>query len=547
MERTIMPTTHTHESTLANPYSIRWRLPLSYAGIALLAVLVLGGMLLLTLQDHYNTLERRYLNGSAHAIAPSAEMLYQDRSQLGDDVFQTSADIFSFVVQSRVRLLDTNRQLIADSGSASEQAVIGVDVRRPNDGEGGAPPPGGGFETFLSIQGNSAGAAAGGASGEIVVGGGPNPPDNADPDRPRYPIGMPRGAFERLLTGVISENEHTHLSVTIPLYDQSQTLLGYLELSESPAFGSQIVHDVAGKAAIAGLIAVLLAGVTGWFASRQISHPILTLADATRDMAEGDLSVRVTLPRRDELGLLARTFNTMAERVETTVTTLKQFVTDAAHEINTPITALRTNLELAADSANPDDFRADLNRAQVELERLEKLTRSLLTLSRLEARSVAPVREPLDLTALGRQINERFASRAEQAGIAFTVDVPPEPVTVAADEHQLTRVLDNLLDNALKFTPPGGSVTLKVDELPGLARLSVADTGIGIPAEDLPNLFRRFHRGRNAAAYPGNGLGLVITKAIVEEFDGQIAVESSSTGTRFTVILPGNSKDKRVS
>jgi signal transduction histidine kinase len=229
------------------------------------------------------------------------------------------------------------------------------------------------------------------------------------------------------------------------------------------------------------------------------------------------------------------------------VTTLKQFVTDAAHEINTPITALRTNLELAADSANPDDFRADLHRAQVELERLEKLTRSLLTLSRLEARTVAPAREPLDLVALGRQMNERFASRAEQAGVTFTVDVPSDPVTVAADEHQLTRVLDNLLDNALKFTPPGGSVTLKLDELPGLARLSVTDTGIGIPAEDLPNLFRRFHRGRNAAAYPGNGLGLVITKAIVEEFNGQIAVESSSTGTRFTVILPGNSKDKRAS
>jgi hypothetical protein len=233
-----MPTTHTHESTLANPYSIRWRLPLSYAGIALLAVLVLGGVLLLTLQNHYNTLEHRYLNGSAHAIAPSAEMIYQDRSQLGENVFQTSADIFSFVVQARVRLLDTNRQLIADSGSAYEQAVIGVDVRRPNDGEGAAPPPGGGFETFLSVQGNSSsGAAAAGASGEIVVGGGPNPPDNTDQDRPRYPIGMPRGAFERLLAGVISENEHTHLSITVPLYDQSQTLLGYLELSESPAVG----------------------------------------------------------------------------------------------------------------------------------------------------------------------------------------------------------------------------------------------------------------------------------------------------------------------
>lgn len=138
----------------------------------------------------------------------------------------------------------------------------------------------------------------------------------------------------------------------------------------------------------------------------------------------------------------------------------------------------------------------------------------------------------------------------------------PVPAVSARGQNATTLVLSvppiwqdtltqDLLDNALKFTPPGGSVTLKLDELPGLARLSVSDTGIGIPADDLPNLFQRFHRGRNAAAYPGNGLGLVITKAIVEEFNGQIAVESSSTGTRFTVILPGsskdNSKDKRAS
>ncbi len=536
-----MATTHTRESTLANPYSIRWRLPLSYAGIALLAVLVLGGMLLFTLQNHYNKLERRYLNGTAHAIVPGLEMIYADRAQLADDVFQTSADIFSFVVQARVRLLDVNRQVIADSGSMSEQDMISVDVRRPDQGAGEVPPPDGRFETFLSIQGNS------GASGEVMGSGGePNLLQDTAADRPRYPIGIPRGAVDRLLNGVISENEHTHQSVTLPLYDQNQTLLGYLDLSESPAFGSEIVNDVAEKAAVAGLIAVLLAGFAGWLTSRQISQPVLTLADATRHMAEGDLSVRVTLPRRDELGLLARTFNTMAERVENTVTTLKQFVADAAHEINTPITALRTNLELAAASANPADFCADLVRAQVELERLEKLTRGLLTLSRLEAHTTTPICEPLDLAALGRHMHECFASRAEQAGVAFTVDVPPDPVTVPADEHQITRVLDNLLDNALKFTPAGGSVALKLDELSGLARLTVTDTGIGIPAEDLPNLFRRFHRGRNAAAYPGNGLGLVITKAIVEEHNGQIEVESSSAGTRFTVILPCDNKEKRA-
>jgi signal transduction histidine kinase len=220
------------------------------------------------------------------------------------------------------------------------------------------------------------------------------------------------------------------------------------------------------------------------------------------------------------------------------VITLKRFVADAAHEINTPITALRTNLELAAADSCSDDFRADITHAQVELERLETLTRGLLTLSRLEARGGERVRSKVDLAIILRQTHEHHASRAEQAGITLVLNAPPDPVTIQADEKQMVRVLDNLLDNALKFTPSGGTATLGLERTPEGARLSVIDTGIGIAPEDLPKLFSRFHRGRNAAAYPGNGLGLVITKAIVEEHGGQITVESSGAGTRVTVCLP---------
>jgi two-component system sensor histidine kinase BaeS len=523
-----MKTANTGDGALANPHSIRWRLPLSYAGIALLAALVLGGLLLFTLQNHYNKIERQYLEGSARAIAHSVEPLYLDRALLADDVFQSAANIYSFVAQARVRLLDVDHQLIADSGTMSEQNVISVDVRGPVVIEG-EPPPNGEFETFLSIRRDWPAPAVGVSAGR----------ENA----PRYPIGLPRGAMDRFLTGVISDNEHADLTMMVSLYDANGALLGYLELSEGPAFGREIVKDVAENAIVAGLAAVLLAGVAGWLASRQISQPVLSLADATRLMAEGDLSVRVTLDRRDELGLLARTFNTMAERVETTVIMLKRFVADAAHEINTPITALRTNLELAAGGAYPDDLRADVMRAQVELERLETLTQGLLTLSRLEAHSTEPVCAPLDMTALGRQMHERYASRAEQAGINLAVDVPPDPVVIQADRKQIIRVLENLLDNALKFTPPGGTVTLELAGTPDSLRLSVTDTGIGIPEEDLPKLFSRFHRGRNAAAYPGHGLGLVITKAIVEDHGGQIEVESHGEGTHVAVTLPRERKE----
>jgi signal transduction histidine kinase len=179
-------------------------------------------------------------------------------------------------------------------------------------------------------------------------------------------------------------------------------------------------------------------------------------------------------------------------------------------------------------------------RALIELERLETLTRGLLTLSRLEAHSTKPECSEVDLTAIVHQAHGRYASRAEQAGIALAFDAATYPEIVQVDERQIVRVLDNLLDNALKFTPSGGTINLGLDSTRDSIHLSVTDTGIGIPEEDLPKLFSRFHRGRNAAAYPGNGLGLVIAKAIVEEHGGQIKVKSDPHGTQFIVHLPRN-------
>ena len=155
----------------------------------------------------------------------------------------------------------------------------------------------------------------------------------------RYPMQMPPTASERVLFGLGPGERRTDLSITMPVHTREGDLLGYLELSESPAFGQEIIDDVAGNAILAGGAAVLLAALAGWFASRQISQPVVALAETTRRMAEGDLSVRVSLQRRDEFGTLGRRFNMMAEQVENTVTTLRRFAAGVAHEINTPITA----------------------------------------------------------------------------------------------------------------------------------------------------------------------------------------------------------------
>jgi signal transduction histidine kinase len=282
---------------------------------------------------------------------------------------------------------------------------------------------------------------------------------------------------------------------------------------------------------LAGAVAVALAAVAGWFASRRISAPLLALTTVTARMAEGDLAARADVDQRDEFGGLADSFNRMAGRVEGTVVTLRQFVSDAAHEIHTPLTALRTNLELAPQ----DEF---VVQAQAQVARLEGLTRGLLDLSRIEAREPSAARAPVPLLSLVREVAETYASQAEQAGLGFELDLPDAPVVVPGDAGQLQRAFANLLDNAIKFTPPGGTVTAGLRRKGEQVELWVEDTGIGIPADDLVDLFGRFHRGRNAAAYPGSGLGLAIVKAIAEAHGGEAGGENTARGARFAVWLP---------
>ncbi|MBN1681382.1 MAG: HAMP domain-containing histidine kinase [Anaerolineae bacterium] len=504
-----------------NRYSIRWQLPLSYAGIALLAAVALGGLLLFTLRNYYEQREQAYLEESAISLAGQVVKMYSD--DLPEDMVQAAINLYSFLVQARIRVLDEERTAIVDSGSSPSEELVTVNFwNKPDSGE--PPPPGAeSMEPYFIVQREE-------------------PPEHdplLSPEQfPGYLLRTGRGPFGRLLDASTKPGEHSNQTVMVHLRTRTGEEYGYLELSEGPAFGREIVADVAEKAAVAGAIAILLAAVAGWVVSHSISTPVLALADVTAQMAEGDLTVRADLVRRDEFGLLAHTFNTMAARVEHTVTTLKRFAADAAHEINTPITALQMNLQLAAKAENTADFRSDLEHAQAELKRLETLTHSLLTLARLEADGVESEHNLFDLAVLIRQIYEQYASRAEQAGITLDLDTSLESVMIIGDESQLTRMLENLLDNALKFTPADGNVTLSLDMDPDQVYLRVADTGIGIPPDDLPKLFSRFHRGRNASAYLGNGLGLVITKAIVADHNGSIAVESNGKGTCFVVNLP---------
>jgi signal transduction histidine kinase len=375
------------------------------------------------------------------------------------------------------------------------------------------PPAGGGAVIIFSRDAQSAPAPAVPLDEQVL-------PPMADTV---YAVSASPFGYGFAVKGVIASERRSSQVVSIPL-DGS---LGTLEISNGPAYGSDILRSVAIAWAIAGILSIALAALAGWYASKQVTQPVLVLTDAAHRMEGGNLSARVALPgeKQEEFTALAHAFNGMAAQVENTISTLRAFVSDAAHELNTPLTALKTNLELAAAETNATQQQEFLARALEQNQRLEKLTSGLLDLSRIEAAAdAASGFEPLDLRQAVAQVGERFASRADQAGRNFTLTLPKTEVKILGNVAQLDRVLSNLLENALKFTPESGNISLVLEKNENTATLTIADTGIGIPPEDLPHLFERFHRGRNSSSYPGNGLGLAIVKASVAAHKGNIRV-----------------------
>jgi signal transduction histidine kinase len=502
--------------------SIRVRLALSFAAIAVFAVFTLGVVLLVILKNYYSNQEQYYLRSNVAVI--SAAVRYMLSYEMSQEEAQPLLENLAFLTQTRIQAYDLDQRLVYDSGPLQNVEVT-LDpnrllITRFSGGEG---------EAQLAPRDPMTVAPPLTLARVVLQGSLPN--------WPRYRLALNPAADADLRQDFMLRQ--SALSITEPLLSvQDDTPLGTLVLSEGPAFGRAILRSVAWGWAFAGLLAVVLAVLLGWYMSRRISAPILALTAVTTRMAQGDLSSRADVKGRDEFGQLARSFNEMAEQVGATITTLHRFVSDAAHELQTPLTALYADLELAAQEHEAAAQQGFVQRAQAAALRLKSLTNNLLDLSRLEAQTEMGPTESLDLAGLLRQTAERYASQAEQADLNFSLQVPDEALYLRASLPQLQVLLDNLFDNACKFTPPGGSVTIQLQRSGDQVQLAVTDTGIGIPPDDLPLLFNRFYRSRNAVNYPGSGLGLAIVKAILDQQGGQVTVENTPSGTRFTLFWP---------
>ena len=535
------------------PRSIRWRLPLSYVAIALLATLALGVVLLTTLLGYYRQREIDYLKSNAQAISSNVGLLVQGEAPR--EVLQSQIKTFAFLSQTRVKLIDLEDKVMADSGDPAELSeVLTISVGLEAGGvsqaftqqvgkEGGETK----YTSIIAID-----QAATGERSRIeetrIVSGGPGGATGRPTEEDRALVGEP-GLVSRvpavgtqfgfgLGPEASFDTPRSSQVVRLPFLGEFEAVEGFVELSDGPAIGRQILKSVAWGWAFSSAVAVFVAAATGWIMSRGLTAPLLALTAVTTRMAGGELSTRAQVVRKDELGQLSSSFNDMAERVENTVLTLRRFVADAAHQLHTPLTALRTNLELMSGNKDEANDRALIDRAQAQVRRIESLSAGMLDLSRIESDAVEEERGPVDIGGLVEEAAEIYASQAEQARLSFTAEVGDGGPTVLGSETQLRQALANLLDNAVKFTPEGGRVAVSVIEEPGWVAVQVEDTGIGIPAEDIPHLFSRFHRGRNSGAHPGNGLGLAIVRAIAEGHGGAVTAENADPGARLSLRLP---------
>ena len=298
------------------------------------------------------------------------------------------------------------------------------------------------------------------------------------------------------------------------------------------------------------LVVALAMSAVGYYLARNLAVPISHLTETAESLARGELGARVNSPEVPvELNRLAKSFNIMAERLQAYVHELRSFVANASHELRTPWTSIKLRVESLRDGALDDPSVADRFLAEIESEvdRLSCMVNEMLDLSRIEVGLTEEQRVPVRLAQIVEDVYATFLARTQRAEIEFTRRVDASVHPVLGDEEQLRRMLYNLVDNAIKYTPHNGQVEIVLERLgkEQLSRLVIRDSGFGITEKQLPHIFERFYRveaTRPRYGPPqGTGLGLAIAKSIVENHGGTISVSSQvGAGTTFVVDFPAS-------
>ncbi len=324
---------------------------------------------------------------------------------------------------------------------------------------------------------------------------------------------------------------------------RAQSTLGAVFISTSMTGVYETVSELRQRILLGAVGVAMVAALASLWLAASITSPLARLTHAVEHF---DLSGQTSVPVRGdrELRTLAEAFNQMGERLHAEDLVRKRFIADASHELRTPLAALKTVAEtlLNTDEIDPQlqsEFLADID---LEVDRLADLVKSLFELSQLDRRAELKLTQ-VDLAQLSARVARQLSPLAQKREIALKVEIEDAPVVADADEQLLFRALFNLVDNAIKYSPDGGKIWVRVRRAGSTAQLAVTDEGLGIPTEEQDKVFGRFYRvdQSRARASGGSGLGLAITREIVLAHRGDIILHSEAgKGSTFTMVIPTN-------
>jgi heavy metal sensor kinase len=288
------------------------------------------------------------------------------------------------------------------------------------------------------------------------------------------------------------------------------------------------------------VVMLVCGGVVGYLLARKAMSGVQRVTDTATRIGRHDLARRVPLASEgEEINALAHAFNAMLERIESLLSELRQITDNVAHELRTPITRIRGTAETTL-KANGDlnEYREMAASVIDGCDELIEMIATMLEIAKTDSGVAELDITPLDIREIVDEAADLFAPMAEDKGIDIRLVKPSRGAMVSGDRPRLQRVVANLLDNAIKYTPPGGTVTLTVDTGAGGVRVEITDTGVGIDEKYISRVFDRFYRGDKSRSTSGSGLGLSLALAIIRAHGGDITVKSTDAGSSFTVFLP---------
>ena len=360
---------------------------------------------------------------------------------------------------------------------------------------------------------------------------GPGRPPDGEPMMPRSPFGGPRRGP---VMAPIEHNDQVVAMVFVP-----------------PLTGPRRIAEALGTPLVIGALLLLIVGtgVAALVIFRPAQARLRAVEDAARRFGEGDLSARAPEIGGDEVAAVASAFNRMAGDLAARQAQLveadrarRQLLADVSHELMTPLTAIRGYAEtLALPQFTPGSKEGQRAVKVIHEEgvRIERLVKDLLDLARFEAGGISLALENVAVDEIFERVSERHAQAAQEKGVTIAIEPHEDDIRLVGDPHRLEQAVQNLAANALRHTPPGGSVRLGASRADGKVRLTVTDTGVGIPEQHLPHVFDRFYKADQSRSQSGSGLGLSIVKAIVERHGGSVSVRSrQGVETTFEIVLP---------